>query len=71
MNKGKVLRIAPLREQLKSGSILLLGPRQTGKSTLIHQALGDDCVYYDLLDTKVFAELSHRPWLIRPGAQRP
>ena len=65
MNKGKVLRIAPLREQLKSGSILLLGPRQTGKSTLIHQALGDDCVYYDLLDTKVFAELSHRPWLIR------
>ena len=58
-------RIAPLRENLKVSSILLLGPRQTGKSTLIRQALGDDCVCYDVLDTKVFSEISQRPWLIR------
>jgi predicted AAA+ superfamily ATPase len=65
MELGKVVRIAPLRSLLKLNSLLLLGPRQTGKSTLIRQAVGNECVYYDLLDTKVFAEISHRPWLIR------
>lgn len=65
MKRGQTFRIHPLRECLKAKSHFLLGPHQIGKSTLIRQALGDDCVYYDLLDTQVAAELTTRPWLIR------
>lgn len=65
MDLGKVIRIAPLKSLLQLNSLMIFGPRQTGKSTLIRQVLGEECVYYDLLDTKVFAEVSQRPWLIR------
>lgn len=50
---------------LKRKSLLLLGPRQTGKSTLAH-GLGDDGVqYYDLSETNTYRELSARPELLR------
>ncbi|PYS11918.1 MAG: AAA family ATPase, partial [Acidobacteria bacterium] len=41
-------------------SLFLFGPRQTGKTALIHRALPSAKVY-DLLDGDVFRTLSHRP----------
>jgi len=45
-------------------SLFLLGPRQTGKSTLVRQAFPDAAVY-DLLEADTFRELSARPESLR------
>lgn len=56
---------------LDKRSCFLFGPRQTGKSTLIRQQLGDYPVY-NLLDQTLFVRLARNPALIRealtPGA---
>jgi predicted AAA+ superfamily ATPase len=57
-------RILNLREILKHKSIFLFGPRQTGKSTLVHAAL-PDAAFYDLLEADTFRELSARPEYLR------
>lgn len=57
-------RILDLRETLKHKSIFLFGPRQTGKSTLAHEAL-PDAAFYDLLEADTFRELSARPEYLR------
>ena len=57
-------RILDLRETLKHKSIFLFGPRQTGKSTLVHEAL-PDAAFYDLLEADTFRELSARPEYLR------
>jgi len=44
-------------------SFFLLGPRQTGKSTLLHEHV-PDVQYFDLLDPALFAEFSARPELL-------
>ena len=44
-------------------SILLLGPRRTGKTYYVLNQLKAD-LYYDLLDSKTFLRLSISPWLI-------
>jgi len=49
---------------LRRKSVLLLGPRQTGKSFLIRRALPRAKVY-NLLDNDVFLRLSRRPSLLR------
>jgi predicted AAA+ superfamily ATPase len=49
-----------LRAWLDQKSHFLFGPRQTGKSSWVRRALPEARVY-DLLDSRVFAELSHRP----------
>jgi len=53
-------RILPLEALLREKSHFLLGPRQTGKSTLIAHALKGSRVV-DLLDTSVFLEMSRNP----------
>jgi predicted AAA+ superfamily ATPase len=53
-------RLPDLRSWLKSKSHFLFGPRQTGKTFLIHQVLPDVRVY-DLLDSSVYLTLSQRP----------
>lgn len=59
-----VNRIIPLEEELGRSSILLLGPRQTGKSSYIrHQAPPHRI--YNLLKSDVFLRLSARPATIR------
>ena len=59
-----VERIIPLTRDLQQKSVLLLGPRQTGKSAYIrHQARPSKV--YDLLKADVFQRLSARPSLIR------
>jgi len=53
-------RTLDLRSLLREKSHFLLGPRQTGKTTLIRHTLPDVPVY-DLLDSSVFLDLSQRP----------
>jgi uncharacterized protein len=54
----------PVRELLAHRSLLLLGPRQTGKSTLLRTEL-PDAVFYDLLEADTFRELSANPERLR------
>src|SRR3990167_5981485 len=56
-------RILDLPNLLKKRSYFLLGPRGTGKSTLIEQTLPFAKVY-DLLDASVFQRLLREPTLI-------
>lgn len=57
-------RLADPLAGLERKSVLLLGPRQTGKSSLIRHALKGARVY-DLLDSDVFLKLSRRPARLR------
>lgn len=45
---------------LKQKSLFLFGPRQTGKTSLINETLGDFRVY-DLLDSDIYLTLSREP----------
>lgn len=55
-----VQRILDLPRLLEKRSYFLLGPRQTGKTSLIRHSLKDVRVY-DLLDTSVYVALSQNP----------
>jgi predicted AAA+ superfamily ATPase len=57
-------RIVDLKNLLRKKSLLLLGPRQTGKSTLA-KSLGPEAQYFDLSEANTYRELSARPELIR------
>jgi predicted AAA+ superfamily ATPase len=57
-------RVLPLKEILQHKSLFLLGPRQTGKSTLVRQ-LFPEAALYDLLEADTFRELSARPERLR------
>jgi len=57
-------RILNLREVARHKSLFLLGPRQTGKSTLVRQAFPEASVY-DLLEADTFRELAARPEHLR------
>lgn len=53
-------RTLDLQAMLEKKSLFLLGPRQTGKTSLIRHALKDTKVY-DLLDTSLFLIMSQNP----------
>lgn len=53
-------RYLNLRGLVKKKSYFLLGPRQTGKTTLVSKAL-PGCRIYDLLDSATFVTLSRSP----------
>ncbi len=57
-------RVLQLAKIIKKQSIFLMGPRQTGKSTLIKQQLIDAPIY-SLLDTSTYRRLSADPGLLR------
>jgi uncharacterized protein len=57
-------RCLPIRDLLSHRSLILLGPRQTGKSTLLRTEL-PGAVFYDLLEADTFRELSANPERIR------
>ncbi len=59
-----ISRSLQLAQVLKRNSVLLLGPRRTGKSSLITHELKPDRSY-NLLEADVFQALSARPSLIR------
>lgn len=53
-------RALDLRSLLEKRSYFLLGPRQTGKTSLIRRTLGG-IRYYDLLDSAIYISLSRNP----------
>ena len=57
------VRQLKIEHLLKSKSFFLLGPRSTGKTTLIHQRL-PHARFYDLLDSRVFSRLLKNPQII-------
>lgn len=57
-------RFLDLNSLLTKKSIMLLGPRQTGKSTLV-QKLFPNAYYVNLSESTTFREISSRPELIR------
>lgn len=57
-------RILDLKQTLKAKSVFLLGPRQTGKSTLL-KTLFPKAKYVDLLEANTFRELSRFPESLR------
>lgn len=60
----KVHRIFDAKKAVSTKSIILLGPRQTGKSTLLRSSF-PDAVYYNLLHTDVFFRLQREPFRLR------
>ncbi|MGB5218758.1 MAG: ATP-binding protein [Smithella sp.] len=60
MKKKWVDRQLDISALLAKRSFFLLGPRQTGKTSLIHRTL-PDTLFYDLLDSKNYLALSHNP----------
>lgn len=57
-------RRLPLAEIIRHKSVLLFGPRQTGKTTLLRDAL-PGAIHYDLLESETYRELVARPEMIR------
>lgn len=57
-------RFLNLEELIQHRSLLLFGPRQTGKTTLLLQTF-PNARYYNLLAADTFRELSAQPELIR------
>lgn len=55
----------PLTEELKKRSILLLGPRRTGKSTLIREEIPLPKIVFNLLEADTFQRLAIRSSTIR------
>lgn len=60
----EIKRILDLPPVIQQRSVLLLGPRQTGKSTLLKAAFPDS-PYYNLLHTDVFFRLQRDPSRLR------
>lgn len=61
-------RIIDLRRYAEQKSLLLLGPRQTGKSTLLRQTF-PEALYIDLLEADTFRRLSSHPEYLRQSLQ--
>jgi predicted AAA+ superfamily ATPase len=57
-------RVLPLVDLVRHRSLFLLGPRQTGKSTLLRNTF-PDARYIDLLEANTFRELSAYPETLR------
>jgi len=57
-------RVLALKELVKHRSLFLLGPRQSGKSTLLRHTF-PDARYVDLLEANTFRELSAYPESLR------
>ena len=58
-------RLLDLKSLLKKKSLFLLGPRQTGKTSLIRHTLNGAKVY-DLLDTSIFLAMNQNPGRLAP-----
>ena len=57
-------RVLDLRARVEHRSLFLFGPRQTGKSTLVHHAF-PEAAFYDLLEADTFHQLSTHPEHLR------
>ena len=59
-----IKRTIELNEILETNHILLLGPRQTGKSTLLKHTFSKS-LYLDLLDPELFRDLIYKPNILK------
>lgn len=59
-----IQRTLDLTKHLKQKSILLLGPRRTGKSSYIQHQVKPD-LYFNLLDSDTFSKFAFKPSLLR------
>jgi len=59
-------RILNLASLLQKKSFFLLGPRATGKSTLVKDELTDKAVTFNLLRSELYIRLSAAPWELEP-----
>ncbi len=57
-------RFLDLKEHLEEKSILLLGPRRTGKSSFIQKQVKPD-LYFNLLETETFSRFAYDPGLLK------
>jgi predicted AAA+ superfamily ATPase len=57
-----VKRVLNLPDLLRQKSFFLLGPRATGKSTLVRLQLTGSATIIDLLDSRIFLKLSGAPY---------
>lgn len=66
-------RLLDLKNYIEDSSILLLGPRQTGKSTLLKSSF-KNAMYFDLLEPELFRDLNKSPStlkeLIKPNTSQ-
>lgn len=60
-----IKRALKLSEYLEETNLLFLGPRQTGKSTLLVHELKDKAFFINLLESETYLALSKEPNLIR------
>jgi uncharacterized protein len=60
-----IARIAGINKAIKEKSIILLGPRQTGKTMLIRETLKGDIAFFNLLDKELFFRFSSDLTLMR------
>lgn len=58
---NRQLNLIPL---LQKKSFFLLGPRATGKSTLIKKQLADQSIVFNLLRSDIYLRLLAEPWLL-------
>ncbi|NDC39616.1 MAG: ATP-binding protein, partial [Proteobacteria bacterium] len=63
-NNEMYTRAIDIRQASATKSLLLIGPRQTGKSTLLRTTF-PEADYYNLVESDTFRELSARPELVR------
>ncbi len=59
-----IIRKIDIRSNVGEMSVLLLGPRQTGKTTLVVEQLGKNVHMIDLLNPEVFRDLQKQPSLL-------
>jgi predicted AAA+ superfamily ATPase len=59
-----IKRNLDLKKHLKQKSVLLLGPRRTGKSSYITQQIKPD-LYFNLLETETFSRFAYDPGLLK------
>ncbi|MBI2067334.1 MAG: ATP-binding protein [Deltaproteobacteria bacterium] len=64
-----ITRFIDIFSILKEKSCFLFGPRQTGKTSLIHHIF-QDVPFYNLLDSPTFLKLSHSPHLLKEEIPR-
>lgn len=60
-----ISRKIDIKSNIKEMSVLLLGPRQTGKSTFIKNEMGHDFFKIDLLEPEIFRDYQKNPGLLK------
>lgn len=59
-----IKRFLDIKKHLEQKSILLLGPRRTGKSSYIQKEIKPD-LYFNLLETSTFSQLAYDPGILK------